>query len=55
MNNLIITSIISCCTIVISFPIILKYTNYVLQNDIEYLKEECEELDKLLKNQRAKI
>lgn len=55
MNDLIIKFIIVFCTIVISFPILLKYINYILENDIKYLKEECEELDKLLKNQKVKL
>lgn len=54
MNDLIIKFIISCCTIIILFPILLKYITYVLKNDIKYLKEECEELNKLLK-EKSKI
>lgn len=55
MNNLIMKFIVSCCTIVVLFPMLLKYINYVLKSDIEYLKKECEELDKLLQNQKVKI
>lgn len=54
MNNLIIKIMISFCTMMVSFPLILKCINHVLKNDIKYLKEECEELDRLLKELRSK-